>query len=101
MSINVLLHVNAMRTSDEARALFYQLLKENLWIKMHPVYRSWCCKYSQEVLDVEDEVISEIKKLAALAGVVALHAVAQCGNTEPFWFEYDVARVAEVRHAGD
>jgi hypothetical protein len=97
MSINVLLHVNALHTTEKARASFYQLLKENLWIKMHPVYLSWCCKYSEEVEDVQDEVISEIRTLAAQAGVAAFHAVAQCGNSEPFWFEYDEAMRHETR----
>lgn len=91
MSTNVLLHVNEHTGSDEARAAFFQLLKENFWIKMHPVYASWCCRYSDDVYDVQEEVISEVKRLASMAGVVGFHAVVQCGNDQAFWFEYDVA----------
>ena len=97
MSTNVLLHVNALHTSDRSRASFYQLLMENLWIKMHPVYTSWCCRYSDDVPDVVDEVVTEIKQLAAQAGVGALHAVAQCGTSEAFWFEYDAATRSDAR----
>jgi len=97
MSINVLLHVNALHTTDSARHSFYELLKHNLWIKMHPVYTSWCCKYSDEVADVQEEVIHEIRSLASEAGVEVLHAVVQCGNTQPFWFEYDVAARSDAR----
>lgn len=96
MSVNVLLHINALHTTVEARGAFYQLLKDNLWIKMHPVYTSWCCKFSDDVLDVQAEVIHEIRALAAQAGVTAVHAVAQCGNAEAFWFEYDVAPIGRA-----
>ena len=99
MSINVLLHLNVLHTTQKARAAFYQLLKENLWIRMHPVYTSWCCKYSDEVADVQDEVTSEIRTLAEKAGVEALHAVVQCGNTQPFWFEYDEELRAEAHRS--
>lgn len=88
MSTNVLLHVNTMNATDLARASFYQLLKEDLWIRMHPVYTNWCCRFSAEVEDVPAEVMSEIRSLAARAGVTSLHAVAQCGNGAAFWFEY-------------
>lgn len=91
MSTNVLLHVNAMHTTDHARAEFYQLLRENLWIRMHPVYTSWCCKFSDDVDYVATEVMSEIRALAAQAGVASFHAVTQCGNDEAFWFEHDDA----------
>jgi hypothetical protein len=97
MSTNVLLHVNALHATDESSHAFFQLLKENLWIRMHPVYPSWCCRYSDDILDVQDEVIAEIKTLAAKAGVAALHAVTQCGNEPAFWFEYDVAARADLR----
>jgi hypothetical protein len=91
MSTNVLLHVNALQGSDIARARFYESMKDNLWIRMHPIYTTWCCRYSRDVLDVQSEVITEVKVLAAEAGVTKLHAVAQCGNLEAFWFEYNVA----------
>jgi len=96
MSTNVLLHVNAMHATDLARTSFYQLLKENLWIRMHPVYTNWCCRFSAEVDDVPAEVMSEVRTLAARAGVTSLHAVAQCGNVPAFWFEYKPEIRADV-----
>lgn len=98
MSINVLLHVNALHATDAARAKFYELLKQNLWIRMHPVYTTWCCRYSRDVLDVPDQVMTEIRALSDEAGVTRLHAVAQCGNCEPFWFEHIVGVVVDARH---
>ena len=89
MSTNVLLHVNALHTTDAGRIAFYELLKQNLWIRMHPVYPSWCCRSSRDVYDVAEEVVTEIKALAAQAGVTMLHAVAQCGNEPAFWFDYE------------
>jgi hypothetical protein len=91
MSTNVLLHLNEQHGTDEACTAFNQLLKENFWIRMHPVYMSWCCRYSDDVYDVQEEVVAEVKRLAAMAGVVGVHAVVQCGNDQPFWFEYDVS----------
>ncbi len=98
MSTNVLLHVNALHTTDEARASFYRLMKENLWIRMHPVYTTWCCRYSDDVLDVQEDMLTEIRTLAAQAGVASIHAVVQCGNEQPFWFEYNVPTRSDVRH---
>jgi hypothetical protein len=98
MATNVLLHVNAMQTNEDSRAVFYQLLKENLWIRMHSVYTTWCCRYSDDVYDVPEEVIGEIRRLAALAGVTSFNAVAQCGNTQAFWFEYSLAKRADLLH---
>ena len=97
MSINVLLHVNALHTTDEARASFEQLLKENLWIRMHSLYPNWCCKYRDDVADVSGEVMAEIKEMAARAGVGTLHAVAQCGNSHAFWFEFNAPTRSETR----
>jgi hypothetical protein len=99
MSTNVLLHVNAMRATEEARAAFYQLLKENLWIRMHPVYTNWCCRFSAEVDDVPTEVKSEIHMLAVQAGVVSLHAVVQCGNSPAFWFDCNGVTRADAPRA--
>ena len=96
MSTNVLLHVNEQHGTDEARAAFCLLLKENFWIKMHPVYPSWCCRYSDDVYDVREEVLSEVKRLAALAGLAALHVVVQCGNEQAFWFEPDLSALEDT-----
>ena len=98
MSINVLLHVNALHATDTARAKFYESLRENLWIRMHAVYTTWCCRYSMDVLDVSAQVMTEIKTLAAEAGVTGLHAVTQCGNDEPFWFEYSAEAQRDAAH---
>jgi len=88
MSINVLLHINALHATDSARVQFFEALKENLWIRMHAIYTTWCCRYSRDVLDVPSQVMTEVKVLAAESGVESFHAVAQCGNYQPFWFEY-------------
>lgn len=88
MSIHVLLHVNSLQGTEAARARFHEALKENLWIRMHADYPTWCCRYSRDVLDIPTQVMTEVKVLAAESGVAGLHAVTQCGNHEPFWFTY-------------
>ncbi len=81
MSINVLMHINALQATEASRVKFFEALKENLWIRMHAIYTTWCCRYSRDVLDVPEQVMAEVKALAAEAGVTAFHAVAQCGTT--------------------
>ena len=96
MSTNVLLHINVLRTADDKRAKFYQLLEASLWVRLHPVYTSWRCGYKSGGINLPDAVISEIRLLAASAGVVALHAVAQCGNTQAFCFEYNAVTQSDL-----
>jgi hypothetical protein len=92
------MHINALQATEASRVKFFEALKENLWIRMHAVYTTWCCRYSRDVLDVPDQVMTEVKALAAESGVTGFHAVAQCGNDQPFWFEHKAEIQPEARH---
>lgn len=98
MATHVLLHLNLLNTDDDTRAELYELLESAQWFKTHPAFTSWRCQYKSDVVDVPNVVIREIKRLAAQAGVPRLYGVAQCGNSQAFSFEYNVAQPS-VRRA--
>lgn len=97
MSTHVLLHLNLLNTPEDTRADFYELLKSSKWFKVHPAFTAWKCRYKDEVADVENVVIREIKQLAQEAGVPHLYGVGQCGNAPAFDFEYRAAARSSAR----
>ena len=88
MRTHVLLHLNLLNTDEETRDAMYELMRGEKWTKVHPAYTSWTCVYANGPDGVASEVITEIKRLAAEAGVPRLFAVAQCGNAVAIDFAY-------------
>ena len=99
MSTHVLLHLNLLSTSETARSTLYEMLEARKWFKVHPSFTAWRCQYKDDVTNVPAEVIGEIKRLAAKAGVPMLYGVAQCGNATAFDFEYDTTPKLYVKRA--
>ena len=97
MSTHVLLHLNLLNTTQHARADFYERLESNNVVKVHPVFTAWRCKYKDDVVDVKNVVIREVKELAREAGVSRLYGIGQCGNAKAFEFEYVAAAKPYIR----